>query len=97
MARPHRLRDPVDCLAVGDVARLGLTAQLGRERAQAFLAPREEYGPEAASGERARDRLADPARRAGDDGYARVRQLPADPNDPGGGRGPPARVAEHGG
>jgi hypothetical protein len=82
MARPHGLRDAIDGVAVRDVTSLRLASELLGERAEAFLAAREQDRSEAASGKRPRDCLADPARRAGDDRYPLVRQaLAADAND----------------
>jgi hypothetical protein len=71
MPLAYRRRDPVDRLAVADVADLELAADLLRERAQPLLAPREQDTPPAARRERARSCGADSARRPGDDGDGR--------------------------
>jgi hypothetical protein len=62
---------------VGQVALLVLAAYPGRERPQAALASRDEHAVPAAKGELLCRRLADPRRRARDDGYAaNVRTVP---------------------
>jgi len=60
----------VDGAAVGDVAELVLGAELLGERAQPLLAAGDQDAVPASCGEGAGDRLADPGRGAGDDGYA---------------------------
>jgi hypothetical protein len=61
-------RDLVDLRPIGDVADGVLRAELAGERLQPLLAARQQQAPPAARGEAADDRLAEPARRAGDDG-----------------------------
>jgi hypothetical protein len=66
--------DLLDLRALGDVADRVFGVELLRERPQPLLAAREQDAAPAAPGETARDRLAEAARRACDDGYARVDQ-----------------------
>src|SRR5439155_19188432 len=63
----NSLRHPLDGLAVADVAHLDLAADLACDCAQALLAARDEDAAPASPGERAGDRLPDPARGPGDD------------------------------
>ena len=58
----------LDVLALGDVADLDVRAivDLGRERAEPILAPRDEDAPPAAAAQLPREGFADPARRSGD-------------------------------
>jgi hypothetical protein len=66
--------DPFDARPVGDVAALVLGPDLVGDLAQAFLAAREQDELPAARRKSARDRRADAARTAGDDGDAAQRQ-----------------------
>jgi len=59
--------DGVDRVAVGDITRLGLAADLVCKLPQLLLAPREENAVPAVCGEPPRDSGADAARGAGDD------------------------------
>ena len=62
--RGHR----VDRVSVGDVAQLDLAAELLGERAEPVLPARDEHALPALLREESRRRLADPGRRARDDG-----------------------------
>jgi hypothetical protein len=68
----HRSGHAFDVLTASDIADLVLAPELRGERPQAVLAAGEEDDAPALAGETAGDRLADPARRAGDDGYTVV-------------------------
>ena len=57
-------------VALGQVAGDRPAAELGRERLEHIDAPRAEHDRRTAGGDRARDRLADPARGAGDEDVA---------------------------
>ena len=70
----HRSCDAFHVFALADVAEFVLRTELGSETAQPVLVPRQQDELPALSCESARDRLADPTRRAGDDGYAVYRQ-----------------------
>ena len=61
--------------SVGDVADLVLAAELLREGPEPVLPPGEEDAAKAAACKLARDRGADAARRAGDDGYLQSRTV----------------------
>jgi hypothetical protein len=63
-------RGPLDGLPVADVADLGLPAELGRQRLEAVAPAGEEDAEPPLACERARDRLADAAGGARDDGHA---------------------------
>jgi len=65
----HRGRNTLDVCPATDVAQFVLATKLLGESAQAVLATSEQHEPPALAGERAGDCLADPTRRAGDDGY----------------------------
>ena len=67
-------RDAFHVFALADVAEFVLRTELGSESAQPVLAPRQQDESPALSCESACDRLADPTRSAGDDGYAVYRQ-----------------------
>jgi hypothetical protein len=71
----HRSRDAFHVFALADVAQFVLRSELGSETTQPVLIPRQQHESPALSCESARDRLADPTRRAGDDGYAVYRQI----------------------
>ena len=77
LADPRRGR--LDLGAVGDVADLGLGADLGGDPLQPLGAAREEDAAPAALGQEPRGGGADPARPSGDDGDANSRnsRLPA--------------------
>ena len=77
LADPRRRR--VDLGAVGDVARLRLGADFGRDLIQALGPAREQDAPPAAVGQEPRRGRSDPARSTGDDGDANRRnsRLPA--------------------
>ena len=62
-------------LPVGDVAELVLAAELGRQRLEPLLPPRNQHAVPAPPRELARGRLADAARRAGDDGHPHAARL----------------------
>jgi hypothetical protein len=70
MARDHGRGDAVDVLPPPDVADLVLAVELCGKLSQPVLAPREQDDAPLPRGEQACDGLADPTRRAGDDGYA---------------------------
>jgi hypothetical protein len=70
----HDSCDAFHVFALADVAQFVLRTELGSETAQPVLAPRQQDEVPALSCQSARDRLADPTRRAGDDGYAVYRQ-----------------------
>ena len=63
----HGRGGALDRLAFGDVAELVLAAELGRERCEPVLAACHQDEVPAVASEPARERLADPARRARDD------------------------------
>jgi hypothetical protein len=73
MTLPDRRGHPPDRLAIAHVAHLALTADLLRDRAQPVLAPPHHHACPVALAELAGDRLADPARPAGDDRYRHTR------------------------
>ncbi len=77
MPLEHRFGDPIDGLALGDVAHLRLAADLGRELPQRPFAPGEEDARVSLPGELPHEGGADAARRAGDDrdaaGYRHTR------------------------
>ena len=68
MALEHRRGDAVDVFTARDVADLVLGAQFLRELAEAVFAAREQHEAPPVAREPARERGADPARGAGDDG-----------------------------
>ena len=77
MPLAHARGRGVHGLAVGDVARLGLAADLAGELPQLFLAPREQDAMPAVGGEPPCDRGSDAARGAGDyrNGYEQTRTV----------------------
>ena len=68
MSYQHGSCDALHVFALADVAQFVLRTELGSETAQPVLVPRQQDQLPALSCESARDRLADPTRRAGDDG-----------------------------
>jgi hypothetical protein len=72
MTRQHRRCHTLDVFAATDIADLVLTLKFVGKRAQAILPAGEQHEAPAFACERAGDRLADPTRRTGDDGYAVV-------------------------
>jgi hypothetical protein len=70
----HRGRGAFHVFALPDVAELVLDVELSGERAKRILAPRQQNEFPSLPCESARDRLADSARSAGDDGQAVYRQ-----------------------
>ena len=75
MSLEDRGGNAVDRLPVGDVEELVLAAELLREGPEPVLPPGEEDAAKAAACKLARDRGADAARRAGDDGYLQSRTV----------------------
>src|SRR5262249_39844542 len=67
-------RHLLDAVAAADAADLGPPLELLRELAKTVFAPCDEHAQPASRRERTRNRLADPARRAGDDRDASQRQ-----------------------
>jgi hypothetical protein len=72
MTCQHRRSDTLDIFPAADVADVVLAPELRGECAQTVLAAGEQHHAPAFAGQRAGDRLADPTRRTGDDGYAVV-------------------------
>jgi hypothetical protein len=72
MTREYRLRHTLDVFAATDVTHLVLAFEFVGERAQAVLSAGEQHEAPAFACERAGDRLADPTRGTGNDGYAVV-------------------------
>ena len=75
MPSQHRSCDAFHVFALADVAQFVLRTELGSETAQPVLVSRQQDQLPALSCESASDRLADPARRPGDDGCAVYRQI----------------------
>jgi hypothetical protein len=75
MPLEHTRRDPLDRLAVGDVADLVLAVELLRQLTQPVLAAGEQHAAPAVPCESSSEGRADAARRAGDDRYRQTRTL----------------------
>jgi hypothetical protein len=69
MTCQHRRGHALDVFAATDVADLMLADEFRGEGAQAVLAAGEQHEAPTLAGQRAGDRLADPARGTRDDGY----------------------------
>jgi hypothetical protein len=69
MTCQHRRCNTLDSFPAADVADVVLALELRGECAQTILAAGEQHHAPAFAGQRAGDRLADPARGTGDDGY----------------------------
>jgi hypothetical protein len=73
MASEHGCCNALDVLTLADIADLVFRAQLLGKRAQPILSSRQQNDLRIACRECTCDRLADPARSTGDDGYLQTR------------------------